>query len=330
MRLHRALVAMICAILCLFAGCIKNEPNATASPAPSQSTMRPSPTKETVTTPFIAPTIKNTATPQVTIKPTPMPISTSSVLGKHIDFLLLKQLFPADNQPVSGFGIGLFPKGQIPPVSSALTKDEQQYFFERDGVFLADTNIKQIYITFDVGYENGNTATILDILKEKNVKSIFFITKQFEQAQPQLVARMIAEGHLLGNHTDGHPNLATCDDAQLKKAIEDFHDYILQKYDVTFRYLRPPSGGFNERVLTACQMMGYKTIFWSFAYHDYDVSKQPPEEEAYLKVMDHLHNGEIMLLHTVSVTNRKILPRIIDDMRAQGYALPQIDLNLNH
>ena len=178
---------------------------------------------------------------------------------------------------------------------------------------------KELLLTFDNGYENGNTSSILDTLKKHDVQAIFFITSQYAIENPDLVQRMIDEGHMIGNHSWHHYSMPECTDEVLVSEIMDLHNYMIEHFQYQMTTLRPPKGEFSEKTLAITQQLGYKTIMWSYAYYDYDVTNQPDEAVAYKKLMNHLHPGEILLLHAVSDTNMNILDEFIDDTLSQGY-----------
>lgn len=178
---------------------------------------------------------------------------------------------------------------------------------------------KSVCLTFDEGYENGFTPSILDTLKEKNVKAVFFVTYDFAKDNPTLIKRMIDEGHIVGNHTYRH---YTMDEVSTDVATEEvtiLHNYIKENFDYTMSYFRFPKGEFSERVLGVVKELGYKSVFWSFAYADWDPENQVDETTAFTHICESTHSGEIILLHAVSQTNANILGKVIDDIQKQGY-----------
>ncbi|MCD7873205.1 MAG: polysaccharide deacetylase family protein [Clostridiales bacterium] len=178
---------------------------------------------------------------------------------------------------------------------------------------------KNICLTFDEGYENGYTAQILDTLKEKNVKAIFFCTYDYVKDNPELVRRMIDEGHIVGNHSYTHYNMTEVDLQTASDEITMLHDYMAQMFQYDMKYFRFPEGVFSEQTIALAAELGYRSVFWSFAYADWDRDNPPDETEAFKKITSSTHNGEIMLLHAVSKTNADILPDVIDDIKNQGY-----------
>ena len=180
---------------------------------------------------------------------------------------------------------------------------------------------KKICLTFDQGYENGYTASILDTLKDKDVKAVFFLTGDYAERNKELVQRMIDEGHIIGNHGMKHKSLPMLSPEEAKKEIMDLHEYVKEEYGCEMQYFRPPCGEYSEQSMAICQQLGYKTMLWSFAYQDWDVNNQPDPEEAFERVTSAAHGGGIYLLHSVSATNAEILPRVIDSLREQGFEL---------
>jgi peptidoglycan-N-acetylmuramic acid deacetylase len=184
---------------------------------------------------------------------------------------------------------------------------------------------KVVYLTFDEGYENGYTASILDSLKANNVKAAFFVTGHYLDTQPELVRRMVDEGHIVGNHTDTHPSLPDISDGQIKKEIQ----VVEQKYEkITGRsdlkYLRPPKGEFSERTLALTRELGYHNILWSMAAVDW-VPMPGGAQEAYDAVIDNTHNGALILMHAVSKDNAEAMDRILKGIKAQGYTFGTLD-----
>lgn len=196
--------------------------------------------------------------------------------------------------------------------------DLQDKFQELSAQWLLEDG-KNICLTFDEGYENGFTPAILDTLKEKNVKAIFFCTYDYVSDNPDIVQRMINEGHIVANHSYRHYNMTTVDAETVKDEITILHDYVAENFAYEMNLFRFPEGEFSEQNLAIVQSLNYKSIFWSFAYADWDTSNPPDPETAYNKIVSSVHNGEIMLLHAVSKTNTEILPRVIDNIREQGY-----------
>ena len=194
----------------------------------------------------------------------------------------------------------------------------QESFAELGGKWLMiDEN--RICLTFDEGYENGYTAQILDTLKEKNVKAFFFCTYDYVRDNPELVQRMIDEGHIVGNHSYRHYNFTKIDVATATEEVTFLHDYMIEKFGYEMKYFRFPEGAFSEQALALVNSLGYETLFWSFAYADWDTSSPPDPSSAFDLITSSTHNGAIFLLHAVSSTNADILGNVIDNVRDQGY-----------
>ena len=182
-------------------------------------------------------------------------------------------------------------------------------------------NDKKIYLTFDEGYENGYTPQILDILKAKNIKATFFVTMGYVKSQPELVQRMINEGHVVGNHSTTHPEkgMPSLSLYQQKADIEELHNYVKDKFGYEMYLFRYPAGIYSEQSLALMSSLGYKSVFWSFAYADWDPNNQPDEAQSLEKLTNKLHPGAIYLLHAVSKTNTDILSQFIDNAQRNGY-----------
>lgn len=197
----------------------------------------------------------------------------------------------------------------------------QEKYGKYNAWFIKDTDKKEIYLTFDEGYENGYTSQILDTLKEKQVPAVFFVTYDYVNRNPELVRRMIAEGHVVGNHTYNHPSMPTVSVSEGAEEILKLHDYVKQNFGYEMTLFRPPMGEFSERTLAMTQQLGYQSVFWSYAYQDWDPNAQIGADAAYEKTTKAEHNGAIYLLHAVSKDNAEILGQLIDHMRSGGYTL---------
>lgn len=198
--------------------------------------------------------------------------------------------------------------------------------FNKYGVLaIGNENSKNIYITFDLGYEAGYTESILDTLKSNNVKATFFITAYYLNTNTDLVKQMIEEGHIVGNHTVNHKVLPDISEKELEKEIMDLHTILYEKTGYEMKYIRPPKGEYSEFVLKKCNELGYKTVMWSFAYDDWDENKQNRTEYGKEKILSNLHNGEIMLLHGTSKDNMEILDECIKEIKNEGYLIKSLD-----
>ena len=192
------------------------------------------------------------------------------------------------------------------------------YYIDKNAV---ESDNKILYLTFDAGYENGNIARILDVLKAENVPAAFFILDNLILKNEDLVARMADEGHLVCNHTKNHKNLSYCSVEEIEKNLTDLEKIYEERTDKMLdKFFRFPEGKFSESALKAVSDMGYKTIFWSFAYDDWDNGRQPNTDAAINKILANTHNGAVILLHPTSKTNADILPELISAWRQQGYS----------
>ncbi|MDR2166889.1 MAG: polysaccharide deacetylase family protein [Clostridiales bacterium] len=186
--------------------------------------------------------------------------------------------------------------------------------------YLGDISEKVVYLTFDEGYEAGYTTVILDVLRDKQVPAAFFVTKSYIEEHGDLIARMVNEGHIVGNHTIRHKSSPSLSDAEFRAELAGVADYFKQTFGQEMpRFFRPPMGEYSLRTLRLAQDEGYATIFWSFAYVDWRRDKQPGADYALKRVADNLHNGAILLLHAVSSSNAEAMADIIDTARAAGY-----------
>jgi spore coat N-acetylmuramic acid deacetylase len=181
------------------------------------------------------------------------------------------------------------------------------------------TTDKILYLTFDCGYENGQTIKILDTLKEKNVPAAFFVTMDYLVSAPDLAARMIAEGHIVGNHSDKHPDFSKISRTRMASELQRVENYLRTHFGYSTRYFRYPMGAYSDNSMDLVTSLGYHSIFWSFAYDDYTEGLIRGKEYAFDKVTKSLHPGEVLLLHAISQDNADALGDIIDYAYAQGY-----------
>ena len=184
---------------------------------------------------------------------------------------------------------------------------------------------KNVYLTFDLGFEAGYTEKILDVLKENDVKACFFITAHYVNTAEDLVKRMIEEGHDVGNHTVNHHSLPEISEEKLRKEVMDLHTAIYEKFGYEMKYIRPPKGEYSERTLQICNELNYKTVMWSFAYDDWEEKKQGREEYGKGKILNNTHPGEVMLLHGTSKDNMNILDECIKKIKEDGYQFKKLD-----
>ena len=220
-----------------------------------------------------------------------------------------------------GFGFKKSNKGIVPSIGTY-----QNYLSGNNAVYVGNTDTKTIYLTFDEGYENGYTNKILDILKEKNVPAAFFCTGDYIRRNEDIVKRMIDEGHIVGNHTWNHKSMPSVkNDVEFKEELTKFDDYMLEKFKIKTNYFRYPNGEFSEKTLKMVDDMGYKTVFWSLAYKDWEKDVVKGTDYAVNEVVNHIHNGAILLLHAVSRDNADALPVIIDRLNEEGYVFANLD-----
>lgn len=188
------------------------------------------------------------------------------------------------------------------------------------GIWLLPNNEKRIYLTFDEGYELGFTGQILDILQANQVKAAFFITGQYVKTQPGLVQRMKAEGHLVCSHTKNHRDMSKLTKEEIVSEITLLEQDVQNKTGITLdKYLRPPIGSYSDLSLAVALEQGYRSVFWSMAYEDWDQAKQPGAEKSYQFVTRSVHPGAVILLHAVSQSNTEALDRILKELKQQGY-----------
>ena len=180
---------------------------------------------------------------------------------------------------------------------------------------------KRVYFTYDLGYEAGYTARVLDVLKEHNIKSVFFLAGHYAKTEEALVRRMLSEGHYIGNHTNNHKTLTRCSGEEMRADIAELEAICLEKYGKKPAFFRPPGGVFDERVLSTAQGMGYTTLLWSAAYVDWERDKPMGAQKACDKVTSMLHPGAIFLFHIASSDTPEALPMILNVLEKQGYTV---------
>ena len=233
--------------------------------------------------------------------------------------------------PVSAAGNGWYTKRNTehrqPPIEPAYSYIEQYDAYYVDKRHADTAEDKVLYLTFDAGYENGNITKILDTLKRENVPGAFFVLGHLIRKNKDLVLRMKEEGHLVCNHTMHHRDMTKItNEAEFSHELHDLEALYREEIGGEMaRYYRPPEGRFSEENLKLAQKLGYKTVFWSFAYADWDNERQPDPEGAIRKILDHTHNGAVILLHPTSATNAAILPELIAKWREMGYRFGTLD-----
>ena len=224
--------------------------------------------------------------------------------------------------PASADNWGLsFPAEHETPIGNATADFLTQY----DAWYVGDTSQNVIYLTFDCGWENGYTTTVLDILKQKNVPAAFFCTLSNIKAEPGLIARMINEGHIVGNHSTTHPDFSKISREKMATEIETCDNYLREKFGYSSPYFRFPMGSYSASALDLVSSFGYKSVFWSVAYADWDVNDTKGKQYAFDTVTSRLHPGAVILLHSVSPDNAAALGDIIDWARKQGYEFRSLE-----
>lgn len=220
-----------------------------------------------------------------------------------------------------GWGIKRNDNHEQPDVGSKNREILDKY----NGYCLGNKDSKKVYLTFDEGYEAGYTEKILAVLKENDVKATFFITAHYVNTKPELVKKMIDEGHIIGNHTVNHKSMPDLDNNTIKKEVMDLHTAIYEKYKYEMKYIRPPKGEYSQRTVAFTNTLGYKTVMWSFAYDDWDENKQGRESYAKEKILNNVHNGAIILLHGNSKDNTNVLDECIKEVKKMGYEFKSLD-----
>ena len=225
-------------------------------------------------------------------------------------------VFASSALSTGSWGLSFRQEG-APPIGNAGKDQLRQY----QAAYIGNTSEKVLYLTFDAGYENGCTAKILDTLKEKQVPAAFFLVGNYIRQSPDLVRRIVAEGHTVGNHTMHHYDMSRLSDkAAFSKELTDLEALYKETVGQELpKFYRPPQGIYSEENLKMAQELGYKTLFWSLAYVDWNNDAQPTREAAFAKLLPRTHNGAVVLLHSTSKTNAEILGELIDKWKEAGY-----------
>ena len=224
--------------------------------------------------------------------------------------------------PTGSWGLSFRQEG-APPIGTAGADQLGRY----DAAYLGDTSERVLYLTFDAGYENGCTEKILDTLKKHNAKAAFFLVGNYIQRNADLVRRMVQEGHTVGNHTMHHPDMSKLSDFNaFSKELSDLAELYEQTVGQPLpRYYRPPQGIYSEENLKMAQQLGYKTVFWSLAYVDWNNDAQPSREQALSKLLPRTHPGAVVLLHSTSKTNAEILDELLTKWEEAGYRFGTVE-----
>ena len=246
------------------------------------------------------------------------------VLGLAVLMIVAMVLVPmmGDVIETGAWGLSFRTEGS-PPIGPAGSDELRQY----DAAYLGDPTDKVIYLTFDAGYENGSTAKILDTLKKHQVPAAFFLVGNYMEKNADLVRRMVDEGHIVGNHTMHHPDMSKLTDkAAFQKELNDLEDLFRTVTGKELpKFYRPPQGLYSAENLKTAKEMGYKTVFWSLAYVDWNNDSQPTAEYAFSKLLPRTHNGAVVLLHSTSQTNAEILDELLTKWKELGYRFESIE-----
>ena len=231
-------------------------------------------------------------------------------------------VFHSSAIPTGSWGLSFRQEG-MPPIGNAGADQLKQY----DAAYIGDTSEKVLYLTFDAGYENGCTARILDTLKAHNVPAAFFLVGNYMEKNADLVRRMVEEGHIVANHTMHHYDMSKLTDkAAFQKELTDLEDLFRDTTGTDMpKYYRPPQGIYSEENLAMAKELGYKTVFWSLAYVDWNNDSQPTKEQAFAKLLPRTHNGAVVLLHSTSETNAEILDELLSKWKEEGYQFQTLE-----
>ena len=229
--------------------------------------------------------------------------------------------FSGGTVQTGAWGLSFQAEGQMPQ-GPASPDTLEQY----GAAYVGDSDEKVLYLTFDAGYENGCTARILDTLKAQEVPAAFFLVGDYMERNPDLVRRMVDEGHIVGNHTMSHPDMSGMTGEAFEKQISGLEALFR---DITGKelpkYYRPPQGLYSRENLETARDLGYRTVFWSLAYVDWNNDKQPTAEYAFSKLLPRTHNGAVILLHSTSETNAQILDKLLTEWKSAGYRFGTLD-----
>ena len=231
-------------------------------------------------------------------------------------------IFLRSSLETGSWGLSFQQEG-APPVGNAGREQLRSY----DAAYIGDTSRKVLYLTFDAGYENGCTEKILDVLKEQQVPAAFFLVGNYVEKNADLVRRMVQEGHIVGNHTMHHYDMSKLSTREaFAKELQDLEKLYRETTGQELsRFYRPPQGIYSEENLKMAKELGYKTVFWSLAYVDWNNEAQPSREEAFRKLLPRTHPGAVVLLHSTSATNAAVLQELIERWKAEGYTFATLE-----
>ena len=244
------------------------------------------------------------------------------LLAISIAVLIALSVFRGSALETGSWGLSFRQEGAA-PIGNAGVDQLKQY----DAAYIGDATKKVLYLTFDAGYENGCTARILDILKKHEVKAAFFLVGNYIEKNADLVRRMVEEGHTVGNHTMHHYDMSKiADKASFSKELQDLEALYRQVTGQEMpKYYRPPQGTYSEENLKMAKELGYKTVFWSLAYVDWNNDSQPTKEQAFAKLLPRTHDGAVVLLHSTSRTNADILDELLTKWKEMGYSFGSVE-----
>ena len=231
-------------------------------------------------------------------------------------------IFLRSSLETGSWGLSFQQEG-APPIGNAGREQLRSY----DAAYIGDTSRKVLYLTFDAGYENGCTEKILDVLKEQQVPAAFFLVGNYVEKNADLVRRMVQEGHIVGNHTMHHYDMSKLSTREaFAKELQDLEKLYRETTGQELsRFYRPPQGIYSEENLKMAKELGYKTVFWSLAYVDWNNEAQPSREEAFRKLLPRTHPGAVVLLHSTSATNAAVLQELIERWKAEGYTFATLE-----
>lgn len=319
-RIRICCLLLLCAMLC----------SACGNSAAGDNARQLNPATET------QPEATDPATGETTLVATPLPVTAQKPVLQNgetytgLPALALQDFAVEDPENTRGLStekVG-YSYGVAKDGAPHETSVQNQSYFSENGyqAFCLDTvsEEKTLYLTFDCGYENGYTEKILDTLKEKNVPAAFFCTLPQVEDNPQLIARMITEGHIVGNHSVKHPSFPTLTRIEMAQEIQGMDDYLRTNFGYSEPFFRFPMGEYSDCALDLVDSIGYRSVFWSVAYEDWDLDNQRGTQYAFDTVTSRLHPGAVILLHSVSPDNANALGQIIDWAREQGYVFKSL------
>ncbi|MBE6709255.1 MAG: polysaccharide deacetylase [Ruminococcaceae bacterium] len=326
MRKRIITIALFCAMLVSVVGCGDDEkkPAETASSSVTTevTTTEMATTEETTTATETTPEPETTPVPETTPEPettpvpetTPAPVVTTPRPSDYPQLSYTREELEAMDNTKHGWGQGVHVDALNRPTSCTSWQNKYGAY----GAIYIMPETDPAYLTFDLGYEYGCTGRILDTLNAKGVKGTFFITMYYAKSAPDMVQRMVDEGHIVANHSVNHLSMPDLSVADMENEIMGLHNYVKENFGYEMFLFRPPMGEHSQRALAVAQNLGYKSVLWSYTYLDYDVNNQKPHAEALELCKRNAHKGAVYLLHGVSETNTAILGDLIDYLNSSG------------